>query len=240
MTEKNRDQKLNKGSALITVLVVITVLMAIVLSVLQLSYRYYITENGGLYRQKCKEAAQSLSEEIKKELTKPNFTDYDEQNDKAPEIWKYVRNNMYQDGWKYETEAAPALLYSGDENPFKSYEIDKFLKTSDSDVCKKEFSLIMDEGRILGDKAVISEETPRVLVSLYYEPGKYKNIPDGTRLYVKTECIAGDYSYSITNTFTLFTVKYNCPAGEETTKVDAGGGEIFKNHKWMWKYENKL
>ncbi len=244
---KKKDiYKQNKGSAMITVLIVVTVLMTIVLSVLQISYRYYISENGSLYSQKCKEAAQSFSEELRKEIT-ASFVDYDEQDEKASEIWNYIRYNLCTEKWKYEAEEAPKMLNSSDAEKYKDYNVDLMIQSpgGDEKLVKKEFEITLDpdDEKLNGDADTISlvrEEFPVIHLTLSWQPGEYKNCLNGSRLYAETVCTMGDYSYRITNVYKFGGSKYPCGDSEIYSKVaDGDGNEIYRYHKWVWNYDYK-
>ncbi len=242
--KKNKMYKQNKGSAMITVLVVVTVLMTIVLSVLQISYRYYISENGTLYTQKCKEAAQSFSEELKNEIT-ASFETFDQQNANASGIWKYIRYNLCTERWKYEAKEAPVQINSSDSEYYKNYNVSDMLKqpTDADSLVKKEFELTLDESKINGDADTVSlvkEEMPVIHLTLTWQPGDYKNCLNGSRLYAETVCTMGDYSYRITNVYKFNGGRYACDDDKIYEEVaDGEGNRIFKNHKWIWTYDYK-
>ena len=113
----------------------------------------------------------------------------------------------------------------------------------DESLVKKEFELTLDESKINGDSdavKLVKEEFPVVRLTLYWQPGDYKNCLNGTRLYAETVCIMGDYSYRITNVFKFNGGRYACSDAELNDKVsDGDGNQIFKNHKWIWTYDYK-
>ena len=235
--------KENKGSSMITVLVVVTVLMAIVLSVLQISYRYFVTENGDVYRQKAREAAQSLSVEIKEELTKCTDTvnNFDQQQDQTTELWKFIRYNLGRGDWKYyETEEVTRNNFIGDSDKFSYYDVDSF-KSTVTEGTEKVFTLQAKTAEPPADLSMVKEELPELTVTLTWKPGKYSNNLSGTRLYVKTECKMGDYTYNVTDTFRLETGEYPIEAGDELNKTVTveEGVDIYKYHRWKWVYESK-
>lgn len=236
---------------MITVLVVVTVLMTIVLSVLQVSYRYFITENGEVYRQKAREAVQSLSEELKRELT-VSYTSYDEQrlgapteDDKPAPIWYFIRNNLGREGsgWKFEEDDVVRNHYLGNSDKFSFYNIPALEKSpSDAEgATEKVFTLEAKASDPPGDLAEVREEIPYVIVTLTWKPGKYDDNLTGTKLNVRIECKMGDYTYHVTDTYRLETGEYMKDSEDDplNTKVTVKGVEIYKYHRWMWVYESK-
>ena len=240
--------KQNKGSSMITVLVVVTVLMTIVLSVLQVSYRYFIMENGDVYRQKAREAVQSLSEEMKKELTK-NFSSYYEPQQGAPEgesapIWYFIRYNLGREGsnWKfYDPDDTDRIHYNGDKDKFSLYDIKSFKNSAQSGT-EKVFTMEAKEAEPSGDIGMVKEELPYITVTLTWMPGKYDDNLLGTKLYVKTECKMGDYTYHVTDRYRLETGEYDKVSETDSLYETVEVKEnvyIYKYHRWIWVYEGK-
>lgn len=114
---KKKPEKKNKGSALLIALVIMMVVMMLSLALLLVSYSLASTASRQKNMEQCKEAAQSLSTELEKEITMENkFQDYAEQEaaESAAPLWYYLRYNVWQTSWPYynSEEAGHSAKYA--------------------------------------------------------------------------------------------------------------------------------
>ncbi|MCR5104567.1 MAG: hypothetical protein K6B68_08965 [Eubacterium sp.] len=112
----------NRGTAMIAAIIIIAVLMVFTFSLMLVTYTLYASQNKKLASQRNREAANTLSVAIRKEL----------ESDSANAdswLWRYLRCNLYQDStWPYYDPDAPS------ENAYRyfnlyrnsNYEVDGF------------------------------------------------------------------------------------------------------------------
>lgn len=92
----------NKGTAMIAAIIIIAVLMVFLFSLMLVTYSLYSSQNIKLASQRNREAANSLSVALRKELESDNANS-------NSWLWKYLRCNLYQDNtWPYYDPAAPS------------------------------------------------------------------------------------------------------------------------------------
>ena len=222
----------NRGSSLITVLAVITIVMVVVFSVLAMAYRYYMSESGSIYRQKGDEAARSLSEELGDELMKTNCTTA-EQAAAAGGLWKYLRSHMGQPGWKYYNSGkfTERKAYDGGSDVYVVNLSE--LEATTLEAAKKNFSL---EALPNGGDSGISDEVPEMDVALYWEPGKYTDRLNDSRLYIEVSCRMGDHVTVITKRYKLSTL----PFAEGNNSLEAAEDGGYKYQNWVWIYDGEI
>ena len=226
----------NQGSALITVLVVVTVLMIIVLSVLSISYEYFMTESTDMYKQKCQDTVQSLSKELRSEIAGAKYSNYEEQKVSSNELWLYLRENIAQENWPYyQVSDSDWKKYSGSNDPYE-YDSSTWKQASGLQAAKRYFDLLPEDA----ESEVLKEELPITTICLYWEPGTYSDRVADIKLHVETTCKMGDYSYTIREVYKLKTDTYaGVPVSEQQETVEANtvpGEMIYKNQKWEWEY----
>lgn len=232
----------HRGSSLITVLVVITVLMVIVLSVLAVSYQYFMTQATDMYEQKCRETAYSLSQELKGEIVGKKYNGYEEQAASTNELWMYLRETIAQDDDSTAVNVWPYYDDSGERKTNDSedyiYDLNKWKKASGLAEAKRYFNL---KPTSTGDD-LLNEELPLTSVCMYWEPGKYTNSVSGIRLHVIVSCQMGDYIYTIRDVYHLETDAYVDPEADNTTYVHGIVNpltEIYKYQRWEWCYDGE-
>ena len=229
---KRMPWKLNKGSSLITVLAVITIVMVVVFSVLAMAYRYYMSESGSIYRQKGDEAARSLSEELGNELTMAHYTSAAEA-EAAEGLWQYLREYMGQPGWSYYDSGR-----FEERVPYTSgtdiYEVDLsgVAKAAGIDAAKKTFVLQADTS----SDADLDAEVPKTEVALYWEPGKYNNRLQGSYVYIEVSCRMGDHVTVITKRYRMASAAF--PEGGGSQDKNEKGYYQYQN--WIWTYDREL
>ena len=226
MKEHRTRQKYNTGSALITVLAVITVILVVVLSVLAMSYRYYMMESGSIFRQKGDEAARSLSEELGGELTGPGFTKVADA-EAAKGLWKYVRTNIGTADWKYvDSGRFSREAYTGSSDPYTGAVIAAATGEDEIKAAKREFAL--DAG------GALSDEVPETKVVLYWEPGRYSDRLNESRLYVEVTTTMGDHRTVITKRYKLSISSFSDVSPGAVDPTDR------KYQNWSWTYDGEI
>ena len=92
---KKTSYKNNKGAAMIVAIIIIAVLMIFTFSLMLVTYTLYASQNKKIANMKNREAANTLSKALDKELAGDSvYTD--------SSLWKYLRCNLYQnDTWPY-------------------------------------------------------------------------------------------------------------------------------------------
>ncbi|MBR5420541.1 MAG: hypothetical protein IK115_05265 [Lachnospiraceae bacterium] len=226
--KKKLTGKQNKGSALITVLAVITILMVVVLSVLAMSYRYFTSESGSIYRQKGDEAARSLSQELGDELTKPAFENAAMAESEGSGLWKYVRTNLGP-GWSYyDSGSFDRAFYNGNSDYFTV----SLNKASDKASASRTFVV-----ESAGGDDTLKEELPETEVVLYWEPGRYIDRLNESRLYIEVSCRMGDHVTQITKRYKLSTLPYAEGFGNLLEMTEDGH---YKYQNWIWTYDGEM
>lgn len=227
---RRKPLKQNKGSSLITVLAVITIVMVVVFSVLAMAYRYYMSESGSIFRQKGDEAARSLSEELGDELIKTNCATA-EQAAAAGGMWQYLRSHMGQPGWLYFNSGkfSERKPYDGGSDV---YAVDlSELKADSLDAAKKTFTLEAASEGSGGDN-----EVPEMEVALYWEPGKYTDRLNDSRVYIEVSCRMGDHVTVITKRYKLSTL----PFAEGNNSMEVAEDGSYKYQNWVWTYDGEI
>ncbi len=232
----------HRGSSLITVLVVITVLMVIVLSVLAVSYQYFMSQNNEMYEQKCRETAYSLSQELKSEIVGKKYNGYAEQAASNNELWLYLRETIAQENtvagenvWPYYDSGNE--LKALDSESF-TYDLSTWKKAAGLAEAKRYFKL---QPVSTGDD-LLNEELPVTSVCMYWEPGKYTNSVSEIRLHIIVTTQMGDYTYTIRDVYHLVTDAYTDEDADNTTLVAgsvSSGAQIYKYQRWEWVYDGE-
>ena len=229
--------KENKGSSLITVLAVITIVMVVVFSVLAMAYRYYSSESGSIYRQKGDEAARSLSDELGDELMKTHYASADAAAADNG-LWQYLRQHMGKTGWSYydsgkftnrqsfkkksDTDAG-----TGDGADADGADLTG-LVAANLDAAKKYFEL--DTAEDVDPSNSLKDEIPEIEVAVYWELGKYKDRLNSSRVYVEVSCRMGDHVTVVTKRYKLSTRSFDgVESNADEDKLD-----------WVWTYDGEV
>ncbi len=258
-SKKKQPNNANRGSALVTVLVVLMVVMSFVLLLILEAYQYYSMSGAKQYRLKCEELATTASHEISLEITKPRFASKEEEAEALADgkhgLWFYLRYNVGQANWPYFDNGSLAAAGSGttefpgmtgltgstDEKTVSrtfhlSYKID--------DAEKNKLAAAGVLGVVSDTIDKVDDQIPDdVAVTMYWEPGKAPDVRNGSKLHVQVTVRMGSYSYSSTQVYLLTTRKYPGTLGTETmvtanpaTGVNPVGNSIYEDEQWIWNW----
>lgn len=212
MRERLKD---NSGSAMLTALIVIFVVMILSLSVLAGAYNAYRMSLGASNNAQAKLYAQSAADKLEEYITGVNYDSFEAQWNafsvgESP-LWFYLRYNVEQNNWPY---------YKASEN------------THDKDHAYRYFIMSVgskDVYNMLDYKAAIGNDTS---VLMYWE-----NKDNETILTVEVRCEKDSDTYVATNKYKLIKSAYSDGAGSDHSilpGVNPSGNSIANSEKWVW------
>ncbi len=212
-------KKLRKkdGSALLSAVVVMAVVMLLSLSLLLISYSLFHTVNKQQNDAQCRELAQSLSRALEEEITIPPFASYGEQetalNEGSCPLWFYLRYNVRQSSWPY---------FNAEERGHTSAYAYRYFKIDPSDSG-------LDGAELMDD----------ISVMIYWESESGAEAA-GTPLVIRVSCRKGRQESTITSAYELIigSTDYSDAPEESYTPAGQGvnpNGNSIENEKiWSW------
>ncbi|HAF26507.1 MAG TPA: hypothetical protein DCG85_04230 [Lachnospiraceae bacterium] len=205
------------GAALFVVVVIVLVLSILCLSLIMTAGALYNSSKNAIIKLQTQEAAVSVSKEIEKEITKPNYTSFaDESNDRSAgknALWFYLRDNIKNDGtWPYYAEAGNKQnIESANHGAAEAYRYFDLTESGTSEL------------------PIVSGDTT---VYMYWSPaGKndsvdaYDTSPSGRTLYITVVCEREGGMYTVTSTYKLRT------ASDYPDTVDD-----HEKQSWNWEF----
>ena len=225
---KKKPEKKNKGSALLIALVIMMVVMMLSLALLLVSYSLASTATRQKNIEQCKEAAQSLSTLLEKEITMENkFQDYDAQKaaESTAPLWYYLRYNVWQTSWPY---------YNSEEAGHSAKYAYRYFKFQDRMEGIDDISILMyweseeDAERVVAETGDADENDMALNIQVTCKKGKQKSVI--TSVYVLT---IDDFDES----------QGDAGGDEEEdsqgdivpdSSYNPDGNWIYSNEKWSW------
>ena len=205
------------GAALFVVVVIVLVLSILCLSLIMTAGALYNSSKNAIIKLQTQEAAVSVSKEIEKEITKPNYTSFaDESSDRSAgknALWFYLRDNIKNDGtWPYYAEAGNKQnIESANHGAAEAYRYFDLTESGTSEL------------------PIVSGDTT---VYMYWSPaGKndsvdaYDTSPSGRTLYITVVCEREGGMYTVTSTYKLRT------ASDYTDTLDD-----HEKQSWNWEF----
>lgn len=205
------------GSALLVAIIIMAVVMMLSLALMLVSFNLYATASRQQNMAQCKELAQSLSKELRSEVTIPPFDSYADQRaayeaGRYP-IWFYLRYNIWQSSWVSYDAELPGQTAKFAHRYFK-------LTPSDS---ASDAAQLMDNISIL----------------MYWEAEEGADKTD-TELIVQVSCEKGKQKSVITTTYVLNVAEKlyeDAPAEDEdpfNSAVNPKRNTIKPGEIWSW------
>jgi hypothetical protein len=206
----------NQGSAMVVAIVVGVVIMVFVLSLLLLSYSVFSSAAQKNTQLQCRELAKSVNQELRQELTTPDYDSYDAQaaaEGVENNLWFFLRSNLWQNEvWPYYQEGVAG---HGEEDSYRYFT----MHASDSE-----------------DYA---DAADTVLVTLYWEIDsdnpQEETDKSMTLLHVQVMAEKGDCSYTMETVYALTVTSYEGASENDMQIEDSSYGlPINTNEKWIW------
>lgn len=223
-----RKTKHNKGSAMLIAIIVSVVVVAFCLSLLLVCYSLYSSSVRKITSRQCKEIAKSLSLELEQELTRANFSSYEEeklalQNVTNGEntLWFYLRYNLFQDSWPGYSDT-----YSESEKA----------------ACYYDFTVDLTGG----DASRYTAQTNDIVIRIYWKNEDIAVSAEDTMLCVEVRVTKNNQSAVVRNYFTLNISDYastELSGAIDTTAacavVNPSNHTIVEGEQWKWSFQER-
>lgn len=222
--KKRSFRENNDGAALIVAIIVIAVVMVFAATLLVVSYSLYASAQHKNLDIKSRELAQSVADELTKEITEIDFDSYADQahdeNNGQDDLWFYLRYNVWQgyETWPYYNEEESGTGH-GLKRSTKYYNI--------------------AAGDMADDISVMMRWEKPKLKSVGGAEDPSENEKTGTMLHVYVQVKMKDATYNAIRHYMLNVEEYeDAAAGGTTTtsdtKINPYGNTIVSAEKWRW------
>ena len=225
---KKTSYRDSKGATLIMAIIIMTILIVFTFSLTLLAYTLYASQNKNISSLKCKEAANTLSVALEKDLTYEYVDKNNIKNNKFPEtesyLYRYLRFNLCQDDKTWPYYVNDSVTNHDRTSAYRYFDLN--FNTS-----KKIYD---DEGHETGERVESIEGLPgKTSVCIYWKlpkgvdyttvsqmKNKDKNDRQGIRLFVEVTCEAGNQSYTVKREYELKIENYDTTKSAEKNRLN--------------------
>lgn len=222
----------NKGSALVTTMVVAVVVTAFVLSLILVAYSLFSNVMDKGYDFEARELAESAIAELDRELVS-KYSTYEDLNDAARAgenpYYMYVRFNMGSSNWTYYEKTVPAHFLNA-ENVCKYFTMDFMTKEDNPSYAIP--------GMV---KVTMYWERDASAASTATEPEDIEKGTAGAILHVKVDAEYKNAVYSVSRVYSLDIISVDGideALGDKNVIISGGfnpeGKSISSDRMWIW------